>query len=546
MYRISVSVLSDFRQSGSITRLILLSYGNMHTRLISIQFSLPRISTESFDKSKSEEISFTAWKSVVILTGTTLLILFTHTALSPAIPVIADQFNVDQSLAAWVMSIYMISGAVMTILIGNFSDALGAKKMLVMMMVIYTVATIFAGFSQDIYTLLAIRAIQGIAIANTPIALKIIRDQFPKGKFSIGQSIVTSAYSAGMALGVVFGPILVAGAGWQTIFFISAPIAALLLFLCWRGLPVDETAKISEVERIGGTSSDKPKAARRLNLDIKGIVTMTVALVSFMIAITNSGKLPDGIISFAVFLIIGAVSLILFLKVERKAKNPLVPLKLLMQPAIFAGNISMLMFGIVQYIIVTAIPQLGAAPLGSGLGLEPDAVGLLQLPLSLAVLVFGPVFGVMLAKRHSLNTKLLIPAMLIISASFLLVSLFHSTSSNVAGSLFLFGIGAALLPVTLINIIISLTPKQLTGISSASTSDMRIIGGAIGPVIATVIITSILVSVEVDGVVGEYPSPSAFNIVFIVGLAMAVVSTILVSLMRRKAVKALSMQASNP
>ena len=66
---------------------------------------------------------------------------------------------------------------------------------------------------------------------------------------------------------------------------------------------------------------------------------------------------------------------------------------------------------------------------------------------------------------------------------------------------------------------------------------MRIIGGAIGPVIATVIITSILVSVEVDGVVGEYPSPSAFNIVFIVGLAMAVVSTILVSLMRRKAVK---------
>jgi MFS family permease len=544
MYRISVSVLSDFRQSGSITRLILLSYGNMHTRLISIQFSLPRISTESFDKSKSEEISFTAWKSVVILTGTTLLILFTHTALSPAIPVIADQFNVDQSLAAWVMSIYMISGAVMTILIGNFSDALGAKKMLVMMMVIYTVATIFAGFSQDIYTLLAIRAIQGIAIANTPIALKIIRDQFPKGKFSIGQSIVTSAYSAGMALGVVFGPILVAGAGWQTIFFISAPIAALLLFLCWRGLPVDETAKISEVERIEGTSSDKSKAARRLNLDIKGIVTMTVALVSFMIAITNSGKLPDGIISFAVFLIIGAVSLILFLKVERKAKNPLVPLKLLMQPAIFAGNISMLMFGIVQYIIVTAIPQLGAAPLGSGLGLEPDAVGLLQLPLSLAVLVFGPVFGVMLAKRHSLNTKLLIPAMLIISASFLLVSLFHSTSSNVAGSLFLFGIGAALLPVTLINIIISLTPKQLTGISSASTSDMRIIGGAIGPVIATVIITSLLVSVEVDGVVGEYPSPSAFNIVFIVGLAMAVVSTILVSLMRRKAVKALSMQPS--
>jgi MFS family permease len=469
-----------------------------------------------------------------------------HTALSPAIPTIADQFNVDQSLAAWVMSIYMITGAVMTIIIGNLSDVLGAKKMLVMMMVIYTVATIFAGFSQDIGTLLAIRAIQGIAIANTPIALKIIRDQFPKGKFSVGQSIVTSAYSAGMALGVVFGPILVADTGWQTIFYICIPFSALLLFFCWRSLPVDETAKIGEVGRIEKeTSSDKPRSAKRLNLDFKGIVTMSVAMVSFLIAITNSGKLPDNIIGFVIPLIIGAISLIMFLRVEKKVQNPLVPLKLLMQPAIFAGNISMLMFGIVQYIIITAIPQLGAAPPGSGLGLEADAVGLLQLPLSLAVLIFGPLFGVMLAKRHSLNTKLLIPAMLIISVSFLLVTLFHSTSSDVAGSLFLFGIGAALLPVTLINIIISLTPMQLTGISSASTSDMRIIGGAIGPVIATVIITSILVSIEVDGVVGGYPSPSAFNIVFIVGLAMAIASTILVSLMRRKAVKALSVQTGS-
>jgi hypothetical protein len=96
------------------------------------------------------------------------------------------------------------------------------------------------------------------------------------------------------------------------------------------------------------------------------------------------------------------------------------------------------------------------------------------------------------------------------------------------------------LPVTLINIIIALTPRELTGISSAATSDMRIIGGAIGPVIATVIITSILIPIDVDGVTGQYPSPSAFNIVFIVGLALAIVATILVVLMRGPAVRALN------
>ena len=438
----------------------------------------------------------------------------------------------------------------MTILIGRFSDIFGAKKMLLLMMVIYTAATAVAGFSQDISTLLTIRAIQGIAIANTPIALKIIRDQFPKGKFSIGQSIVTSAYSGGMALGVVLGPIIVASIGWQSIFFMCAPIAAILLFLCWRVLPVDESVKImvhgtpsdTDAGRNGGVDKNGAEMRKKtkISLDIKGIVTMSVSLVSFLIAITNSGSASENPLGFTVPLVIGAISLVLFILVEKRTKSPLVPLKLLLQPAIFAGNIAMLMFGIVQYIIITAIPQLGAAPQGSGLGLDPDLVGLLQLPLSLAVLIFGPVFGVLLAKKRKLNTKLLIPSMVIMSVSFLLVTIFHDTSADVTASLFLFGIGAALLPVTLINIIIALTPRDLTGISSAATSDMRIIGGAIGPVIAIVIISSILIPIEVDGTTGQYPSPTAFNIVFIVGLVLAIVATILVVLMRGPAVKALN------
>ncbi|MGH9994864.1 MAG: MFS transporter, partial [Nitrososphaeraceae archaeon] len=161
-------------------------------------------------------------------------------------------------------------------------------------------------------------------------------------------------------------------------------------------------------------------------------------------------------------------------------------------------------------------------------------------PLSLAVLIFGPVFGLLLAKKHKLNTILLIPSMVIMSISFLLVTIFHNTSADVTASLFIFGIGAALLPVTLINIIIALTPRELTGISSAATSDMRIIGGAIGPVMATVIISSILIPIEVDGTTSQYPSPTAFNIVFIVGLVLAIVATILVMLMRGPAVKALN------
>ncbi|MGD1836591.1 MAG: MFS transporter, partial [Nitrososphaeraceae archaeon] len=164
-----------------------------------------------------------------------MLILFLHTSLSPAIPTIAKQFEVNDSLASWVMSVYMISGAVMTILIGKFSDIFGAKKMLILMMSAFAITTALAGFAQDIVTLLIIRAIQGIAIANSPIGLKVIRDQYPKEKFSVGQGILTTAYSGGMAIGVVLGPVLVSELGWQTIFYMCTPIAFLLLFLVWKG-----------------------------------------------------------------------------------------------------------------------------------------------------------------------------------------------------------------------------------------------------------------------------------------------------------------------
>lgn len=474
---------------------------------------------------------------MLILTGTTILIFFMG-MISPAIPVIADDFNVDQTLASWVMSVYMITGAVMSIFIGNFSDALGAKKMLILLMLIFSIATALAGFSEDITTLLIIRAIQGFAIANTPIALKIVRDLFPPGKFSIGQSIITSSYSAGMGIGVVLGPVIVASLSWQSIFFMCAPFAAILLFISWRGLPIDESKKIDDVPRDANRShKGDQKVYRKISIDFPGTATMAVTLVAFLVALTNSSS--GNLLSFIIPMIIGAVSLVLFVITENKVKKPLVPIKLLTQPAIFAGNMSLLMFGIVQYIILTAVPQLGAAPSGSGLGLDPEDVGLLQLYMSLAVMILGPIFGVMLARRTGLNIKLLVPSMATISVSFLIITLFHFTGAQVRGSLFLFGIAAALLPVTLLNIIIALTPREFTGISSASSSDMRIIGAAIGPVIATLIMSSSLVSIEVGGTTNEYPSPNAFDYVFFIGLLMSVLSTILLALMRRPAVKAL-------
>jgi MFS family permease len=151
--------------------------------------------------SAPEQISFNAWKTILILCGTILIFLYLNTAMSPALPSIAQDFQISDALASWVMTAYMVCGAVMTVIMGRLADLIGAKKMLMIMMVCFTVGTILAPFSPNISVLLALRVLQGIAVASTPISTKLIRDQVPKTKFPIGLSVYLAAYSGRHGIG---------------------------------------------------------------------------------------------------------------------------------------------------------------------------------------------------------------------------------------------------------------------------------------------------------------------------------------------------------
>ena len=268
----------------------------------------------------------------------------------------------------------MVSGAVMTVVMGRLSDVVGAKKMLMMMMACFTIGTILAPFAHDIYTLIGLRVLQGIAVASTPISTKIIRDQFPRTKFPIGMSIYLSAYSGGMALGAVLGPVVAASsAGWQANFYLCAPIAVVILFASWRFVHVDESKKIHENDYVEAPRF--PTKAKKRHLDIIGIITMAVTLVSFLIAITFSGSIATNLMAFVIPLVIGVIFLVLFLIVEKRVKSPLVNLKLVFHPVIFTGNIMMLMFGILQYFVITGIPQLGVCSSPIWVRTRPDSHG---------------------------------------------------------------------------------------------------------------------------------------------------------------------------
>ncbi len=470
-----------------------------------------------------------ATRSLWIMGISIILVLYVHTSLAPALTQMADYFDMDYATISWVLTAYLVSGAAVTIVIGRLADTYGPKKMLLLVFLCYTVGTILAGFATEFYTLLVFRIIQGVAVALVPVAVRIARDLFPPEKFPFAQGVLLSMYQGGSAVGLVLGAAVVYFGGWQSVFYSAIPISLVLLFLLWKVIPKIPTAP---QESRGNDSA--PKRHGKV-IDVPGVITMVLTTSTFMLCFTFLGKGSEGVGLFWTFLGIGAASMAAFFFIEKRSEMPLINLKLAFHRIIRVGNISYLMLGVVQYIIFSTIPTLGQTPEPYGLGMTTLEVGLLQLPQALVFVALGPIAGILAVKYGS--SKFIVPGSIIMCIGILAVLAFHSTSGQVASVLILFAVGGAFVTLSA-NVIIWFTPPGSTGVVSATFSTMRIIGGAIGPVIAGMFMGLFTSQVQSpEGVTSSVPNAMAFNAIFLVGAIISLSLVALMFIMKRRALK---------
>jgi MFS family permease len=501
-------------------------------------------------------IPSSAWRTCFILVASIILVLFVHTGLSPALSDFVREFNVSYTLASWALTAYMVSGAVMTIIIGRLADLYGARRMLLIELLCYTAGVGLAGFAQDFYSLLIIRALQGIAVANTPLAMKIIRDEFPNEKFSIGSSIIGASFSAGMAVGLILGAILLADFGWRSIFFIVTPVAMVVLFLVWAYVGRAKVgAKVKREKEIGEIRPPNDDLEKKLpenkisvdlsvttgaksGIDLRGAIALAVCLTSILLAITFAGTISTTFTAFVIFLVLGAASLVVFFAIEKRSRFPLINLKLMFSPLIRIGNMVFLMVGVLEYLIFQATPTLAIAPPPSGFGLPVAASGLVQIPYITLTIVIGLVSGIYIVRKGPL--RLVLPGATFCVGSIALLLAFHSTFEAVAGELAIFGIGIALIISAGSYTLITSSSKEYTGLISAASTDLRVIGGALGPIIAGTFMTVFVVPYEIGGVVEYFPSPKSFTAIFLIALLFAITMAIMAIVFRRRASRVLA------
>ncbi|HEX5977787.1 MAG TPA: MFS transporter, partial [Nitrososphaeraceae archaeon] len=520
-------------------------------------------STNVHLSSNSAKISAYAWKMLAILSCIATMVMYAETMLIPAIPDLIKDFDVSYSMSSWILTAYLIAGAVMTPIAGKLSDIYGRKKVLLIIMVIYAIGVSLSGFALDIYFMIFARAIQGIGMSMFPIAFGMIRDQFPREKISIGQGVITSMFASGAVIGLTVGAIIVQDYGWQNTFFTIIPIAIALLLIIWRFIHVIDSrdedqgrkrSRILEGDNISKTSNGDYNAtlSKASNqIDIKGAIALAITVASFLLVLTlletsgsnieaasGNNNHPSNVNSSAQvlpFLIIGVVSFVFFVIIERREKYPLVDFKLMLNKSILPANLIIMLVGFSMFMVFQTIPILVRNPEPIGFGEDAMSAGKVQLPFAIVLLIFGPTSGFIVSKLGSL--KPIIFGTFITTAGFIGLLMFHSTELLVSANLGILSTGLSLSSVGAMNVVILSTPIQFSGISLGMSSLMRIVGASIGPALAGMYMQTNQTLFNVDGIMNYFPSSMSFDLIFLSAVIVSAISIALAIILRQRATK---------
>jgi MFS family permease len=513
----------------------------------------------------SVRIPASAWKILVILSCLATMVMYAETMLIPAIPDLIKDFHVSYSMSSWILTAYLITGAVMTPIAGKLSDIYGKKRILLTTMMIYALGVSIAGFATNIYFLVIARAIQGVGMAMFPIAFSIVRDNFPREKLSIGQGVISSMFASGAVIGLSVGGAIIKHYGWQATFFTIIPIAIAMLIVIARFIRVNEEVEVekeahpeeyqpgqlsAETEKKKFEAKDDREIKIKINInttsdrgtviDIKGAISLAVTVTSFLLVLTyletgdNRGT-STGALQTIIFLTVGIISLSLFILLEKRSTNPLIDFRLLLHKTVLPANLIIMIVGFSMFMVFQTIPILARNPPPLGFGEDAVSTGNIQLPFALILLVFGPTSGLIISKLGSM--KPVIAGACITSAGFFAMLLFHSTPLAISANLAILSTGLSLTNVGAMNVTILSTPKQFMGISLGTSMLMRIVGAAVGPALAGMYMQSNQSILNINGMAQYFPSAESYNLIFITATALSILSIALAILLRRRAIR---------
>lgn len=508
---------------------------------------------------KEEKHATSPWLTLAILSGLGIIAMSAETMVLPAIPDFIADLDISYQDSSWILAVILVTGAVMTPIAGKLSDVYGKKKVLLIIFSVYILGLLLGALATNFLFLVTARVFQGIGISMFPIAFSILRDKFPPEKLAIAQGIFSSTLSGGAVIGLIIGGSIVDSFGWRAAFLLMMPIAIILFVMIAKFVHVRELAqqqlvsnKASEfccrfthirkdillTENANTTYTDgiskdsldsKPKISK--SIDIKGAITLSAAIISFLVTLQLLEKAgSSNLIQIITFSVASIVSLFIFIAVEKKAPFPLIDFKLLKNRIILSANIINMTVGLTALMVVyQSLPILIRSPLPAGFGGDASSIAIVQLPYMIVSLIFSVASGFIVAKFGNLRPTTL--GTIITTIGFFVLFMYHSSEASIAAVLVIVAIGLALMQIGSVNVVLTSTPKQFSGISLGMNLLIYLIGSSVGPVIAGIYLQANQVFVE--SISASFPSPESYNLIFLTAALISVSSIAFAILLNR-------------
>ncbi|MET9292202.1 MFS transporter [Streptomyces sp. NPDC003077] len=399
------------------------------------------------------------WWPLVAITLGNFMLLVDVTIVNTALPRMADGLHASFSSLQWVMDAYALALAALLMVAGSAADLLGRRRLYVIGLVIFAVASLACGLAPDEGTLIVARVVQGAGAAamfatNTPLLMAAYQGR-DRG---VALGIWGGTNGAAAAAGPVLGGLLTQYLDWRAIFLVNLPITAVAVWLTVR------TVKESHGNR----------SAR---IDWPGAVSFTVCAGALTYGLMRGGDAGWTETGTLVSLAAALLGLVVFIVVERRARQPLLDLALMRRPSFAVLMTAALLLQ------AAAFPYLTYVGLWTQnvLGLSPVQAGLAIVPLAATSLVVGVVAGRLLhraAPQYPLGLGLL----LVGAGALLHVALLNDGSSwaTLVLGLVVSGLGVGLAMPVLVSAALGAAPPQRAGMASGAVNTFRQLGYALG------------------------------------------------------------------
>ena len=407
----------------------------------------------------------------------TALVAVDATIIATAVPSIVGSLGGFAEFP-WLFSVYLLAQAVTVPVYGKLADVFGRKPVMLVGIGLFLVGSVLCGFAWSMGALIAFRAVQGLgAGAVQPMSMTIVGDLYSLEERAKVQGYVGSVWALSSVVGPTLGGVFSEYVSWRWIFFVNIPLC--LVAAAMIGLRFSE-----RVER------------RRPQVDYAGAAVLTLALTLLILGLLEGGQAWAWTAPQSVAVLGGgAVLLGVFVLVERRAADPVVPLRLLRRRLLVATNlvaacVGAALLGLSSYVPTFVQDVLGAGPLVAG--------------FALAALTFGwPVSASQAGRvylRIGIRSTALIGAVVVVAGAALLLLLDGSSSVlQVGATAFVIGLGMGFAAAPTLIAAQSAVEWQERGVVTGANMFFRSAGSAVGVAVFGAIVNATLGGAGVDG-----------------------------------------------